>query len=520
MHSSLTRKLLAALFAATALLATSCGGGGGSGSPAVVTPPPVVTGNYSDPTLYSSNGSASLQAANEFTSVTHHQVTVNGTVLNYTATVGHMTALALGSNAPEASFFYVAYTLDGSAPATRPVTFFYNGGPGSASVWLHLGSFGPKRLDTGEPNMSGTPPFPLVDNAETMLDLSDLVFVDAIGSGYSQAIAPNTNSTFWGVDVDGAVFRDFVMRYAAVNNRGASPKFLYGESYGGPRTAVLADLLESAGVHLTGLVLQSPAMNYNNNCGIITESISCGTFLPSYGAIGAWFGFTTPPHPPAELPTFMGSMRAMADEFEPILRGYLQNGTPATPEFLTRLASNTGLARGQWEANLNRDPEYFRTQLRSGTIYGRYDGRVTLPNNSPPGHAVDPSDVLLSPSVAFRIGEYLTSLGYTTPSTYTLLSNAIMGWNFNHDGHDLPDTVPDLAAAMAQNPRLKVLSVNGYHDLATPFRTTERDLGRLGNNPNVAVREYIGGHMTYLENASRRAMKADLADFYRSALAN
>ena len=133
MHPSLAKQFLAALLAT--LLLGSCGGGGGGGSPAAVTPPPpVVTGNYSDPTLYSSAPSASLQAANEFTAVTHHQVTVNGTVLNYTATVGHMTALALGSNAPEASFFYVAYTLDGAAPATRPVTFFYNGGPGSASM--------------------------------------------------------------------------------------------------------------------------------------------------------------------------------------------------------------------------------------------------------------------------------------------------------------------------------------------------------------------------------------------------
>src|SRR5262249_8534589 len=156
--------------------------------------------------------SGSLSAPNEITSVTHGQVAVNGATLAYTATTGHLTALGLGNNTPQASFFYVAYTLDGAAPATRPVTFFYNGGPGSATIWLHLGSFGPKRLDTGEPNMSGVPPFPLVDNAETLLDTSDLVFVDAVGSGYTTAISPNTNRDFWGVDADGAVFRDFVMR--------------------------------------------------------------------------------------------------------------------------------------------------------------------------------------------------------------------------------------------------------------------------------------------------------------------
>jgi hypothetical protein len=203
---------------ATALLVAACGGGGGGNSspPPSTNPPP--TGLFSDPVSYSSAANASLPNAAELTSVTHHQLTVNGTVLNYTATVGHMSALS-ASQAPQASFFYVAYTLDGAAPATRPVTFFYNGGPGSATVWLHLGSFGPKRLDTGEPNMSGTPPYPLVDNAESMLDLTDLVFVDAVGTGFSEAIAPNNNLSFWGVDADAAVFRDFVMRYATVNNR-------------------------------------------------------------------------------------------------------------------------------------------------------------------------------------------------------------------------------------------------------------------------------------------------------------
>lgn len=128
--------------------------------------------------------------------------------------------------------------------------------------------------------------------------------------------------------------------------------------------------------------------------------------------------------------------------------------------------------------------------------------------------------MLISPSFGLRVTEYLTSLGYTTPSNYVMLGNAIQNWNFSHDGGDLPDTIPDLAAALVQNPRLKVLAVNGYHDIATPFFTTETDLARLGANPNVRVRNYIGGHMTYLENGSRRAMKADLADFYRSALEN
>jgi carboxypeptidase C (cathepsin A) len=512
---------IAAFGIAGGLLA-SCGGGGGGDSnytPPPNTPPPNTT-VYLDPVVYSSAPNASLTTAAEITSVTHGQVTVGGTALSYTATAGHMTALSLGNGAQQASFFYVAYTLDGSAPGARPVTFFFNGGPGSATVWLHLGSFGPKRLETGEPNMSGPAPFPIVDNAESMIDISDLVFVDAIGSGFSQAIAPSVNQTFWGVDVDAAVFRDFIMTYAARNNRGTSPKFIYGESYGGPRAAVLADLLEAAGVHLTGLVLQSPALNYNSNCGIIVAMVSCGGYLPSYGATGAWFNLSNPTPTAAEFPAFIAGARALGDgEYTTAVVAWLNVRAPPDPLLVTRLVNLTGLRTG-WEASINMDPDYFRVYLQPGTLSGRYDARVTLPNNSSPGREIDPSDTLNSPSFQLRIGQYLANtLLYTNPSVYTVLSNAIQGWNFSHDGLTLPDTVPDLASALAQNPRLKVLAVNGYHDIVTPFHTTERDLARLGN-PAIEVKNYVGGHMTYLENSSRRAMKADLADFYRRALAN
>ncbi|MEP7260745.1 MAG: hypothetical protein ABI669_06085 [Usitatibacter sp.] len=508
----------AGLFIAALALA-GCGGGGGGGGSSTTTPPPPVAGAYLDATVYSSQPTAGLSNPNEITSVTHGQALIGATALNYTATTGHLTAPGLADNSPQASFFYVAYTMDGAAPATRPVTFFYNGGPGSSTIWLHLGSFGPKRLDTGEPNMSGMAPFPLVDNAESLLDVSDLVFVDAVGSGFSEAILPNVNRTFWGVDVDGAVFRDFIRRYIAVNNRASSPKFLYGESYGGPRTAVIADLLEASGTRLSGIVLQSPALNYNSNCGIIVAVVSCGGYLPTFGATAAWFGKASPPVSVAQIPEFMNQLRPLTDnEYSPAVVAFLTMATRPDPLLVTRLAAASGLTPAQWDANFNMSPEFFRVNLQPGTVSGRYDARVTLPNNSPPGREIDPSDVLISPSFSLRLGEYLVGpLGYTNPSTYTMLSNAINFWNFSHDGNPLPDTLPDLAAAIAQNPGLKVLAVNGYHDMATPFHTTERDLARLGSNPNVRVINYIGGHMTYLENSSRRAMKANLAQFYGSA---
>ena len=235
-----------------ALWLAACGGSGGGG-PAPTPPPPPASASFVDPNVYSTAANASLATPNENTAVTRHSVTVNGQALAYTATAGHLTVRRLGTDAADASMFYVAYTLDGRDPATRPVTFFFNGGPGSASIWLHLGSFGPRRLAVNAPSQEMARPFALVENAESLLDVSDLVFVDAVGTGLSQAIAPNTNQTFWGVDADAAVFRDFIMRYAMVNNRTSSPKFIYGESYGGPRSGVLAEELESAGMSLRGV---------------------------------------------------------------------------------------------------------------------------------------------------------------------------------------------------------------------------------------------------------------------------
>ncbi|HTD05144.1 S10 family serine carboxypeptidase-like protein, partial [Undibacterium sp.] len=261
---------LAPILSALLLSLAACGGGGGGGGGNSG----AVTGNgssdlaYADPTQYSSAANASLATANEQAALMHSQLVLNGKTINYTAASGHLTASDLVTGAPEASFFYVAYTADNQSPSVRPVTFFYNGGPGSATIWLHMGSYGPKRIVTNAPATALGNPVPFIDNAESLLDTSDLVFVDAIGTGYSQAIAPNTNQSFWGVDQDAAAFRDFVMRYVAVNQRTASPKFLFGESYGTPRTAVLANLLETAGVKLNGLILQSSIMNYNVNCGV------------------------------------------------------------------------------------------------------------------------------------------------------------------------------------------------------------------------------------------------------------
>jgi carboxypeptidase C (cathepsin A) len=282
-------RVTATLLLALLALLAACGGGGDD---ATAPEPP---GALNDTTAYSSQPEASLPGAVEAVATTKHRLQLGDQEIAYTATAGHLVAREPLAGAAQASLFHVAYTADGADSATRAVTFFYNGGPGSASVWLHLGSFGPKRLVTGVPATTGARPFPLVDNADSLLASTDMVFIDAVGSGRSQAIAPYRNRDFWSVGADAALFRDAIRRWLQIHGRQASPLFLYGESYGGPRTAVLARRLQEAGTWPAGLILQSPALDYHSNCGVTeTPDIACTGYLPSYAATGAWHGLSVP----------------------------------------------------------------------------------------------------------------------------------------------------------------------------------------------------------------------------------
>jgi carboxypeptidase C (cathepsin A) len=463
--------------------------------------------------LLSGDPSASLASAADAAVVTHHQITLNGQSLAYTATAGNLNAEDLASGAPEASIFYVAYTADGADPATRPITFFYNGGPGSASLWLHLGSFGPKRLVTGDPATTQTTPFPLVDNADCLLDTTDMVFVDPVGTGFSEAIAPHTNQSYWGVDSDAAVLRDFIIRFLATTHRQASPTYLFGESYGTPRTAVLANKLEAAGTPLTGLILQSSILDYNAN-GDMTGG-SNATFFPSFAMTGAYFGLDQPK--PTDLGVFAQQMDAFTDAtWSPALASFLSSGIPLEASLASQLADNTGIPPATWTSTPNVSESGFRQVLVAGSLLGRYDARVSAPLGSWLAADGDPSDTLIAAPFAEAMSAYLPSfLGIHSPSVYLAGNDAtIQDWDFTHNGRQLPDTIPDLASALALNPHLKILSLNGYEDLATPFHQTELDLARLGSQPNLTIRHYHGGHMTYLDDVSRPLEKQDLRAFY------
>ena len=500
--------------AALALLAlvAACGGGGGGDGGGSANP-----SQFLDANQYSAAAGASLSTPNEATGVTHGSLTLGGGAIAYTVTGGHLSALD-ANQSPEASIFYVAYTADGAAAATRPVTFFFNGGPGSATAWLHLGSFAPKRLKTGVPATTQATPFPYVDNAESLIDTSDLVFVDAVGTGLSEAIAPHTNQTYWGVDADAGVLRDFVQRWLAVNGRAASPLFLFGESYGTTRVPVLTRLLETAGQRVHGVVELSTIVDYNSNCSVNggAPTVNCAGFLPSYAAVGDFWQLAS--GGTNDLQADIAAVRSYADStYAPDADAWLANATLPADSHIAALVAFTGLGAGTWRSQFDMDYDTFRHHLLPNMTLGVYDGRMAAAIGSPLDVNDDPSNTFVEPGFASQIKALLPTLGYTNPSTYVMSSNAIASWNFSHGGRALPDVVPDLSAAISLDPQLKILFIGGEHDLITPFHQTELDIARPGGGAPVTFHYHPGGHMTYLDDGSRPLLKTELAAFYASA---
>ncbi|WP_180726987.1 S10 family serine carboxypeptidase-like protein [Paraburkholderia largidicola] len=500
---------------------------------------------YTDPVPYSPHANDGLAASQvaEKAAVMHYQWKSGKTTVNYTTTTGHLTAADANGN-PEATMSYVAYTAPGANGKPRPVTFLYNGGPGSSSIWLRLGSFAPTRVATPDPLLTNWPNYPLVDNAESLIDTTDMVFIDPPGTGLSEAVLPYTNKQFWGVDSDVNIMRDFIIRYLAANNRGDSPIYLYGESYGTPRTDMLALALETAGVPLTGIVLQSSILNYFADAieavailltteGLQLDTDTLAGYYPGYAEVAAYYRQVSPPLIDQGLFALQSEIFATGqyNHFKQYAQTWVLSqlgipdalGNPVVPPTRT-------LQSWEWPSSLTLQAlqGYFSTDsfglaLLPGSTIGRYDGRVSLPNSDPRLQTDgDPSDILISQpfttALATQMPDYL---GYTAPNaTYMPLNDDIIeAWDFSHAGQPLPDTLPDLLGAIKLNPKLKVLAENGFHDLATPFFTTEKELARLqtvrGLNPDLQVNFFQGGHMIYLDDVARPKMKSDLVDYYR-----
>ncbi|MGH8147458.1 MAG: S10 family peptidase [Rhodanobacteraceae bacterium] len=481
----------------------------------------------------SKSATAAKPAPKQRESVTHASVAIDGQTIHYTATAGTI-LLRNKKNQPTGLMFYVAYTKDGVRnPQDRPVTFLYNGGPGASSNWLTMSGLGPYKVEL--PNGSPTPPAPysVVASHESILNATDLVFIDAMGTGYSHIVGKGKGKMFWGVDEDVKSFGQFIQRYITQNDRWNSPLFLYGESYGTTRSAGLAEYLQQQGVSVNGVILQSSVLNYfdgspGSDNGYIFN-------LPSYAAI-AWYHDKIA-NKPASLSDFVEQARQFADG--PYAQA-LRQGNALPKAQLDALAQKmhqfTGLPVEYLErANLRVSGAEFRKELMlpERQHLGRYDGRYLAADadaiNS--RSSFDPSDQQISPALNQGYQWYVHHvLKWKTDRSYVGLSfDAYKNWDWKHSApgryygkEQLPDVADDLAAAMRQNPYLRVLSENGYFDLATPFHGTEYDLSHV--NLNAKLRSHIefayfkSGHPIYVNPTALKAMHTTLDTFYRNTL--
>ena len=479
---------------------------------------------------------AGIPVPPETNSVTKHDVTVGGQVIHYTATAGNL-LIRDEHDKPNASMFYVAYTQDGVEAKSRPVTFFYNGGPGAATIWLHMGSFGPVRVLTQSPEASAPAPFSWVPNEYSLLDKSDLVFIDAPLCGFSRAVGKGTVKDFAGTDQDIQAFKKFIERYITANQRWNSPKFLFGESYGTTRSAGLVAALQGDGVTFNGVVLLSSILNYNiRNPGYDSEAVG---YLPSFAAIAYYY----------KKVKATGSMAEWVQQAREFARGSyaqaLQQGDRLPQAEFDAIASRVSALTGLKveyvkETKLRVSASRFRKELMrdDDRTLGRYDARFMGwdPDAAGETPGSDPSDTGIAGTYVGAFHDYIQrELKFMSQETYYTSGPGVnTAWDFKHrpaggagqgrGEQSNPDTAIDLADTIRKNPRLRVFSANGYFDLATPFFATEYDLSHMSLPEklvgNVQFGYYPAGHMVYLNVEALKEMKADMVTFYASGTHN
>ncbi len=474
---------------------------------------------------------APLAPAKTPDAVTRHSARIGGRTLAYTATAGTI-VLRDAKEQPAASVFYVAYTADGLGPrARRPLTFAYNGGPGGSSALLHLGAFGPRTVVTTNGAQTPPPPYDIVDNQQSLLAASDLVFVDAVGTGFSRLVGKGSAKDFYGVDQDGRAFEQFIRRYITANDRWNSPKFLAGESYGTTRSAVLAKMLQDDGIALSGVTLMSSALDFATLFGGPGDDLPYWLYLPSEAAVAAYHGKL--PDKPADLDGFLRQVRAFAEG--PYASALARGADLSAAErhaVATQLHADTGLPVDYLErSNLRVPPERFEKTLL-GPEYrtlGRYDARFSGFDLDPVADSAeyDPSADAIFGAFTASFNRYVRDeLHFRSDAEYVFLSRDVnAAWDFKRkSGGNFASTIDvsgDLQAALTQNAYLRVFSANGLYDLATPFFATEYSLAHLGVNEalqrHIQFGYYPCGHMIYLNPAAHAALARDLARFYSAA---
>jgi len=468
-----------------------------------------------------STNTPTASAIDESPVVTHHELYLNGQTLKYTATAAQM-PIRNASDETEAHIFYIAYTLDGATNSSkRPLTFAFNGGPGSASIWVHMGAMGPKRaklLDNGD---MPPPPYSLVDNEQTWLDQTDLVFIDPVGTGYSRAKTPELARKFNGVQGDLQSVGEFMRMYLNRNTRWMSPLFIAGESYGTFRAAGLAGQLIDQGIAFNGIVLISTVLNFEALRPSLNNGLAYALHLPTYAA-DAWYHKKLAPDLQKDLKTTLKEVEDWA------MTGYVQaldKGDSLSPEerkgVIEKLARYTGLEPRYIDNSELRFGvgQFTRELLRDQKLtIGRYDGRLTGPSplNAGETSEFDPSGTLIRPPFQAGFLQYLrTQLNYKSDMMY-YVSGGIAPWDWGAQ-NGYADTTTQLRGAFTKNPHLKVLVCAGYFDLATPYLAVEYTFNHMGihseTHKNITFQHYQAGHMMYIERESHAKLKHDIADF-------
>jgi carboxypeptidase C (cathepsin A) len=462
----------------------------------------------------------------ETISKTQQSITVDGKKIDYEATAATM-LLKDEDGKPQASIFYIAYTKTGEDAAKRPITFCFNGGPGSSSVWLHMGAFGPRRVSFTDDGQPLPPPVNLVENEGTLLDLTDLVFIDPVSTGFSRAADEKNAKQFHGVLEDLQSVGDFIRLYTTRSGRWGSPKYLSGESYGTTRAANLANHLQSRlGMRLNGIILVSAVLNFGTIRFDEGNDLPYPLFLPSYTAT-AWY------HKKLET-TLQGDLKKTLAESEGFASGEylhaLQKGLELSDSerkaVAAKVARFTGLSEEYVLRNdLRVEGQRFMRELlrdRSKTV-GRYDSRYTGKDSTDAGERpeYDPSYTAVQGTFTEGLNLYVhRQLKFESDLPYEILTGRVQPWNYGMATNRYLNVAPALRSAMVANPELRVLVANGYYDLATPYAATQYTFNHLGSDrkllDRVTMTYYEAGHMMYIHKPSLVKLKKDVSAFLTS----
>lgn len=463
-------------------------------------------------------------------SITHHSVTIDGKEVAYTATARQL-LLEKDGGEDKAYIFFVAYTRDDVEDSDkRPVTFCFNGGPGSSSVWLHLGALGPRRVRLPVDASRSRPPHHVIENPFSMLDKTDLVFIDPVSTGYSRPAKGENKNQFHGYEQDLRSVGQFIHDYVTEYGRWGSPKFLIGESYGGLRAAGLSGTLQDRYyMYLSGIVLVSAVVDFQTVSSYPENDVAFASFLPSYATTAWYHGALDEELQSKTVEEVAGEARAFArDIYHPVLLWGDSLPPDRRAAVIGQMARLTGLSEDYLDLSKLRVPvSMFGKELlrERKLVVGRYDSRYTGWDRDSAGAnwEHDPSAAAVFGAFTSAINEYLHSgLKYHDERVYEILTGNVQPWSFDRFDNRYVNASETLRSAMARNPFLKVFAACGYYDLATPFYGMEYTRDHLELPPelrdNFSIGYYEAGHMMYIHEPSLRKLRSDLLKFYDSAL--